>query len=228
MDKNTLIINQEHFVEQIQSVAKIINQEEGAIWDGVGDIDAYINSSPKVAWILKEPYDEDIDENGWSHFEYLNGLSVNDINTKLTWKRVNSVMYSLRHNTYFDESIIISKNYLSEIAWLNVSKLSGESTSNKGLYKKHLKEWLPILKEQVKAYNPDIIIFGNTFDLCKDALFGNGYNLIDRSNKFIHVYSSNNRLLLYAYHPGWWGISDSDYINSIVDSVRSFYKRVHS
>lgn len=194
MNEMDLFKLQDSFVEQIQKIAKGINPEIGAIWDGIGDIDAYIHSSPKVAWILKEPYDKEISENGWSHFEYLKELSVNDINTKLTWKRVNSVMYCLRHNTNFDESSIISKNYLSEVAWLNMSKLSGESTSRNGQYKKHLKEWLPILKLQVNAYNPDIIIFGNTFDLCKDTLFDNGCKLIDNTNNFIHVYSSDNRL----------------------------------
>ena len=33
-------------------------EDVGPIRDGVADIEAYLHSSPKIMWVLKEPYDD--------------------------------------------------------------------------------------------------------------------------------------------------------------------------
>ena len=62
-----------------------------AISDGVADCAAYLNSSPRVAWILKEPYD-DIDETtgsysggGWSLSKLLRDSTTFD---NKTWQGI--------------------------------------------------------------------------------------------------------------------------------------------
>lgn len=80
-----------------QSIGK--NSNTKAIADGISDLNAYLSSYPKIAWILKEPYDE-IKEGkpcggGWS--------IPKDCFLKegpwdvLTWQRVIYVMHGLKH-----------------------------------------------------------------------------------------------------------------------------------
>ncbi|MBR1435458.1 MAG: hypothetical protein IJ584_10145 [Bacteroidales bacterium] len=65
-----LMTKQAEIEEPIYQVPAINGLPNDAIADGVGDLTAYFSSSPKVAWILKEPYDETADGisrgGGWS------------------------------------------------------------------------------------------------------------------------------------------------------------------
>ena len=210
------------FIDEIKKKAKEIDKTKGPIWDGIADISAYIQSSPRVAWILKEPYDEEPSEDGWSHPEYLSKLTLSGINSKLTWRRVNETMFAIRNHCFLDETKQITDNYLKDIAWLNLSKMPGKSTSDSSFKRYYRIYWLDILRRQVETYNPEIIIFGNTFDICKNDLFPNNYRLIER-NHLVHVYRSGPRLILFTYHPGWWGITDANYVNSVIRAIQIYY-----
>ena len=215
----SLFETQQRLIEEIKEKAKEIDPTIGPIWDGVADIQAYLNSSPRVAWILKEPYEGKPSEEGWSHPEFLSRLTLNEIDSGLTWKRVNETMFALRNHCSFQETTLVDGNYLKDIAWLNLSKMPGKSISD-DLYIKHYKKyWTDILKKQVEAYDPEILIFGNTFDVCKEDLFPDGFELIDRT-PIIHIYKSKGRLLLFPYHPGWWGIDDENYVNPIIKAIQ--------
>ena len=57
---------QRRLQEKIQSVAEqtgLATEKVWPIYDGVADVSAYVNSTPKIMWLLKEPYD-DFDEEG--------------------------------------------------------------------------------------------------------------------------------------------------------------------
>lgn len=214
--------DQKDIIERIKRRAKEKHPDVGPIWDGVADINAYYHSNPRVAWILKEPYDPDSGE-GWDHPEFLAKKTVTDIESHLTWRRVNQVMYAIRNNRRFNILETIDKNYLTDIAWLNLSKMPGKSTSSNSYKKEYYSNWSDILKEQIDAYNPNIIIFGNTFDVCKNDLFPNGCSIL-KKNSLVHTYKYGKQLLLYAYHPGWWGIDDVTYVNSIMEMIENFYR----
>lgn len=212
------------FKDMIESIAHKAHPNVGAIWDGVADVKAYCDSTPRVAWILKEAYDKDAEGNvgggGWSHPEFLDGLSINDIMSKPTWRRVNWIMYAIRNRIkHYDSSLIVQDNYLKDIVWLNLSKTPGASISDGSFKHVFADNWSKILKGQVDAYNPEIIILGNTFDDCKQTLFPD-CTLIQKG-KYVHIYSSGERLLIYAYHPGA-RITNENYINPILDAVNSY------
>lgn len=214
----SLTEKQEQLIAEIKKKAAIINSEQGPIWDGVADCESYAISRPRVVWILKEPYDTDPGPEGWSHPDFLADLSVTKINTSLTWRRVNETMFSIREQKHYDESNLADRNCLKDIAWINLSKMAGKSISD-GQFKKQFKlHWAEIVKKQIDVYDPNIIIFGNTFDICKKELFPKGYELILKK-PLVHLYKTGKMLLIYAYHPGWWGVKDAEYVNSIVDSI---------
>lgn len=221
---NTLEKEQETLFEKIKEKALKINPNVGAIWDGVADLKAYCNSSPRVAWILKEPYDKD--NNGevggghWSHPDLLANSSLEEIESKPTWRRVNRTMCAIRQNASTNDSIVVNDNYLKDIAWLNLNKTPGASTSGTSFKRKFIKHWSELLKKQIEVYAPEVIIFGSTFDICKSALFPDCVP-IDKG-KYLHVYTLGDKLLLYAYHPGWWGITDDNYINSILNAIKTY------
>lgn len=205
-------------IEEIKKKGKEINPTVGPIWDGVADIQAYLHSSPKVAWILKEPYDIEPSKEGWSHPDLLSKLTLVDIDSKLTWRRVNETMFAIRNHCLFNEETLIDANYLKDIAWLNLSKMPGASISDGSYKRDYHRYWSGILKKQVEAYNPEILIFGNTFDICKKELFPNGIEL-KKKNPLVHVYTSEGRLILFSFHPGYWGVDDASYVNSIMKEI---------
>lgn len=228
---NNLEQQQKTIIDEIKAIGKRISSDVEPIWDGVYDTAAYSKSSPKVMWILKEPY---CDSGGWSLPEFLAKKPVADIRKGLTWKRVNEVMYAIRRmyairNKFdFQDYSQVDNNYLKDIAWINLSKTPGASNSSDKKYIGRFKSWwAEVVKKQIEVYAPEIIIFGNNFDSCKKELFPDGYELKEKT-KEVHIYTSGARLLLFAYHPGYISIKDSVYVNTLIDSIYKYCNvRIH-
>ena len=82
--------------------------------------------------------------------------------------------------------------------------------------------------EQVKLYNPDVIIFGGTFDLAGSYVMDNQINgeivWSDDRQLSLTKYCHKDRLILAAAHPGirhnvgFW-------VNSIIDALNDFSKK---
>lgn len=60
----------ENAIWHLAEEKKLTTDKIAPITDGIADFEAYLASSPRVAWILKEPYDEvrdgTIAGGGWS------------------------------------------------------------------------------------------------------------------------------------------------------------------
>lgn len=203
-----------------------------AITDGVADFQAYLNSSPRVAWILKEPYDDTSVSGkscggGWSIprdcFNKSTGWKVH------TWQRVIYVMYGLKnHLKYAEMDYVRNKpemgDVLKEIAWLNISKMPAGTTTNSGSLKKAYENvWKPILHEQLDLYLPNVVVFGNTFEICHD-LFETAVpieQVVHNERCYINVFRSNKTILLDAFHPGLRRDVEF-YVNSLIDTIRRY------
>ena len=113
---------------------------------------------------------------------------------------------------------------LREIAYINLSKMPGRSKS--GNMRAEYELWRNIIHEQIEGYNPDIIIFGGTFDVMKKDLHLADCELIKTSTEEIaHFYrDKKGRLLVNAMHPDQHTISRDFYIDEIVDKVRELNK----
>lgn len=89
--------------------------------------------------------------------------------------------------------------------------------------------WNDIFVEQVKLYNPDVIIFGGTFDLAGSYVMDNQINgeivwSDDRQLSLIK-YRHKDRLILAAAHPGIRHNVDF-WVNSIIDALNEFSKTI--
>ena len=221
-----------------QSIGK--NSNTKAIADGISDLNSYLSSYPKIAWILKEPYDE-IKEGkpcggGWpipkDCFLKEGPWDV------LTWQRVIYVMHGLKHRLRYEDMDNIRDTpemgkVLRQIAWINLSKMPSKTFSNnnqvKEAYKQH---WRDIVKKQINLYSPNIIVFCNTLQYCREDFLDKDDKPIKQyiyNNKcLLNAFHKNGQLLLDAYHPGFRyikGIKDSvaKYVNSLIDAINELY-----
>ena len=78
--------------------------------------------------------------------------------------------------------------------------------------------WRPILLEQIEIYEPQIIIFGNTFKFFKKDLVGDDAEPSKRIDGVIHIYEKNEIMMIDAYHPNQKIIGRDMYVNSIIDN----------
>jgi hypothetical protein len=206
-----------------------------AIMDGIVDIDTYLQSHPKILWILKEPYDAV--ENGtpagggWSLTKDV--LRRDDFfsrikRTQSTWHPIIYVCTGLLNNfseygsmDYINDSPGMVK-ILKNIAVINVKKLPGLTQTHRfnpiaEAYNQHK----AILLKQIRVYNPDIIIGASTMPLFYDDLE------IDRKKieKYgsIHYVVKDAKIYIDAYHPGQMRVTKSQYVNDIIYIVKKLW-----
>ena len=227
--------------EAIYNVPSANNLPNDAIADGVGDAKAYLSSFPKVAWVLKEPYDIVSDGKaaggGWSISKDCFMKDSGSWSVR-TWQRVIYVVYGLRHHLSYSEMDYISNDWdmgkvLREIAWINLSKMPALTTSSdKTIRDAYEKYWKVIVKEQLDLYKPDVIIFGNTLNICRNFILGNEDKAIEHVFRegqcFVEVFKKAGRLLLNAYHPGFISIpgvkgAEEHYVDSLIATIEKYY-----
>ena len=206
------------------------------IYDGVADIHAYINSSPRIMWILKEPWHLFTDSGkpkggGWKftdHFKkYPDVWQDEDM-----WKLIIQSDYAIRNHLKWKELDFIEKNQemveeLKKIAYINVGKMPGYQESPPNHMQECYNTWQPILEEQIKIYDPEVIIFGYTFYLFQDYFKINEKPITTVSGNWnTNVYKKDNRILIDAYHPSRKGGENTskDYVTSIVKAYEKMIK----
>ncbi len=207
------------------------NPEICPITDGIIDIDKYLKAKYKILWILKEPYD-DFDENGkpfgggWSLNEVLNqkqtisefkgGRPTYKPMIYTSWGILNDFcLWENMGNVENDPSMI---DALKSIAYINVKKLPGYTKSHFSVIENAYQKYKDILLNQIEFYQPNIIIGGSTLynffkdlDLRKELMQKRG------SIDFI---LKNNRIYIDAYHPSQRRISQEQYCDDIITTVK--------
>lgn len=203
---------------------------ENVIFDGVVDYEKYSTASPKILWILKEANSEDSD---WTMLEAIFNLkSKSGPGLKTGWApTLTSIVYTTNGiftgedydsmgNFNEDQSII---DVMQRVAYINVKKVPGGSQADWNLIKEYYSDNKIALHEQIKLINPEVIIFGKTFNFFDDdffELFGELEPNVE--NKFLHTYQNKNYLLLNAYHPNNRLLNPSTYCNLILDAVKDW------
>lgn len=200
------------------------------IYDGVNDISSYLGSSPKIMWVLKEPYDI-ISEGkasggGWSIFDLYNRESV-----RPTLQVIAYTVYGYLNSILWPEMGSIRDNLeildvLKQIAYINISKMPSKTVSNNDTIGRLYKIWEPVLHKQFLLYNPDVIIFGNTYDHFEQYTVGHTLKPIFQDTETgLKVYSYLNKLLLSAYHPRQRKMTREKYVNALISVLQSHYPR---
>ena len=109
------------------------------------------------------------------------------------------------------------KDVLKQVAYININKMPAYRYSNDGSILQCYNLWRTILLEQINVYNPEIIIFGNTFKFFKGDLLGEDAKPTKRMDGVVHIYEKDGVKMLDAYHPNQKSISRDVYVNFIIE-----------
>ena len=225
-------------VEEIRNAQEEINQEiiersknpnynfDGCyILDGIADIEGYVNSKPRIAWILKEAWGDD--GAGWDlSSQVIAKQTPTIISSTPSFKRVAYVSRGIHTDTVWDDLPWITQdenvsNAIKKIAWLNISKIAGDSKSPDSRISTAYEEWNDILKKQLKAYDPQIIILGNTHKWVEKMLEierPKGEADLKENSAWAYL-NPDNKLIIWAFHPAKI-MKDQEYIDDIVNIIR--------
>ena len=219
-------------MEKLAQINGLSSKDLSPIYDGVAKIEDYLNSSPKLMWVLKEPYayfDEEDNPIGGGDF-IMDGLLEEDGHTlkeslPLTVQRVIYATYGIFTDYEYDDMGWYYEpetyKYLFQIAYINLSKMPGGTKSGSMTTKYQI--WRDIVLKQFDLYKPDVMIFGHTFQDVKDDLDVRDEDRILTGNGWVDIYRKDNRLYVDAYHPGIPG-SNRMYVNTIAQNVRQLLK----
>lgn len=228
MTKESLMVAQAEIEQSIKLTAQkndLITSEVEPIPDGIYDIEKYISTTPRILWILKEPYDDFTEEGkpyggGWPLYEAYDNY---DAWKNPTWQPMIYISYGIINRKRWEDMNWIKDdksmvNILKQIAYINISKMPALKNSNDSILSNLYSIWRPILLKQIDLYEPQIIIFGNTFKFFKKDLVGDNAEPSKRIDGVIHIYEKGNIKMIDAYHPNQKIISRDIYINSIIDN----------
>lgn len=209
------------------------------IFDGICDEAGYLKSKLRVAWVLKEPYD-DFDKKsgkpcggGWSLVKDCFGKQ--DAWRNVIWQKIAYVMYGFNHNLKWEDMDYIRDNHamideMKSIAYINLSKMPAYKSSNINVIDYNYKTfWMNVVAEQLKAYDPEVIVFGYTFGCMKESFL----NAVEETGFMESVggwvrywrYCDHKKkqILLDTYHPGRKG---GNYVNSLIVALDKAFKEL--
>jgi hypothetical protein len=204
------------------------------ITDGVIDEAQFLASSPKMLWILKEPWE--IGGFGdWSLTKKLipDLIVQNQICGHKSYGPMAYVTFSVFNNFLVYADIRAAGNTskigesLKNISYINVSKLPGKSQSIPSQIAAHYRTNRSILLKQIMVINPDVVIGGSTLTLFLDDLgLTNEEFKPTGSLKFC---VKAQRLYIDAYHPARRDhqVKTSDYVDEIVSVIKNHCPALH-
>jgi len=209
-----------------------ISKNKKPVLDGITDVERYIKNEMqgkyKICWVLKESYDEKDGYGGGFDLRKLHKkyTKMKDHYFGPTWETVGKVSYSIlnRFISYYNVMELGRSKYMQsllDISFINISKMpskSGPVAKNKDLWK-YYELWRPILNWQLSKYDPNIIIFGNTFDYFWDDLKLN--KGVYKKNKNGDYVLKDGKIYIFALHPGQRKISGDRYLNGIINAIKN-------
>jgi hypothetical protein len=195
--------------------------------DGIVDPESYFNAPIKILWLLKEPYcDGKNGGGGWSMCHLLKKIAAGKTKgSSNTWNPIIYASYGILNNfPNYEDIPRISHDHkmpeiLLQIGFINLQKLPAEPHTDSLRLKREFddRNHFEIIKEQLDAYNPDIVIGGKTLHIIKDKL---GVQADDEL-AFGH-FKKNKTLFINTYHPAQTEITTAEYVNKIVLRARDW------
>jgi hypothetical protein len=224
-EQETLI---QSFVDRLADDGGRTSEKAWPIYDGINP-EKYGRSKYRICWILKEGYEGGGTEHeggGWGwHDAFMR--EDHDGNTQ-TWRPMTYITYSLLHDFQPYASLPkIDKNMarvFQEIAYVNINKMPAGHSSNSVKITQQYEFWKPILLWQIRAYDPQIIIFGNVFWNFADDL-GITKDEVKNSNEIDYVVK-NHKLYLNVWHPAYLS-KGANYEQNIIDMVHNNIKQMN-
>jgi hypothetical protein len=219
----------------IKTTINSSNSETFPILDGIIDINKYFNCKFKILWILKEPYDE-FDENGepcgggWRTADAINpkttikdftgGRPTFEPMIYTIWGILNEFNLWENMDSVEDDPTMIDA--LKSIAYINVKKLPGHTTSPESIIENAYSSSKEILLKQITDYNPDIIIGGSTLHHFFNDLGFKREEMVKHES--LNYIIKENKIYIDAYHPAQrtnsTGVTKQQYCNDIINAVK--------
>lgn len=200
----------QEFKEQLKKFESIITKTmhpESKYWffDGPFNIEKYYNSDKKILWLLKEPYDSRPENEKKSEcFSSIAKSHFISHKSKQTWLPVIYISYAIVNNIS-SEKILEFKpigmiNALDSVSIVNVSKVPANTTTNWRNLVNSFEKNETYLKQQIDILNPDILIFGGTFDLY-DKFYDIKSQNSDKTKLYLKLHNGKEIRLLHTHHP---------------------------
>lgn len=232
----------DEFVKKCEEInEKIKSFGNNFIPDGVINPEKFVKAPLKLLWVLKDPNSNDL---GWSMLEY---LSTSEIKSKIGKKNKDTLKYQIYVrvlttsygilNKFPEFKHVISKRYdeslysvSEQIAYINIKKSIGGSKVYDDELKTAYKEHRNLLLNQIKVASPDIIIFGNTFNLFAKDLGEIGWDLSNSEKYNSEIFTDfpnfylfpDKKLIVHAYHPACRK-SYEYYYEAIIEGIKLVY-----
>jgi hypothetical protein len=195
------------------------------ISDGVMQPDEYFSKEIRLAWILKEAYDEeDGTGGGWSYFDLYDKVGF-DLSKSQTFKPIIQTSYSIHNNFIKYENLdgndCEMMQIIKNIAIINTQKLPARNyslTLGRDL-QESINKYSDLLETQLDFINPNVIIFGGTFQYYKNLLKIEDSEIVKENVWYV---SKKGKLYISAYHPAQTKTSKKDYMNDIVSVVEKW------
>lgn len=200
-------------------------EKHTTIWDGVISPKDYVDNVFKIMFLNREGYTEEgnsycvnkelretieRDEKIFpsqtllrTHLkQYLAILSMVGINDLLD---ISDDEARIKVEEFNDESIF--NLWMKDVAYCNIKKSDGKTNSNINDLREYAKKGLEIIKEQIRFFNPSIILAGNVCDGILEDLVEWGENLYIGHNRRICIWQLKIDDKLYPfvdmYHPSY-------------------------
>ena len=109
---------------------------------------------------------------------------------------------------------------LKKIAYINISKMPGQTTSNLNNIGDCYQIWKDIILRQIELYRPNVIYFANTFGILKEDLIGSRSEPDEILSGIVGIYHKDGMTLCDTYHPNQRIITREDYIDALIEASK--------
>jgi len=185
--------------------------------DGIISTDHWVKSDVKILFILKET--------NKAKQNVVNAIT-NALSSKKSgwWKgqvlrRVGRWAYGLANYSGEVPSFKDAKSFGKEATWsvayINMRKTAGGSSTNKKSFDAHVKDYAPYIKRQIELIEPDVIVLGGTFKSVKKHIFPQMEHVCKR------IHRHNKIIFINAFHPAAIVKSDGIY-HQVLDSYHNY------
>ena len=184
------------------------------IYDGVCDIQGYLQVRPKIMWVLKEGHDSPGEDDnlgyggGFSLVDCIENYKQNGLlRQNPTYRKLSYVSYSIAKSIQFCDHPDINEaedeyaKVVKKCAMLNVSKMPSLTRSDMSKLKEEYEIWRDIFIDQIKTYDADVMIFGSTLDIVKKDLHLDMEKFVQYNG--FSILSKGKQLFVDSYHPAY-------------------------
>lgn len=219
-----LITENNRLAQKIDSLA--IERNQYRVIDGVINPEKYLNAKHRILWILKEANSESLSWSILDNFKNPEWLQKYG-RSNPTIRRLIYTTYAILYDSLWNDipygNTPEAFKCLEEIAFINIKKEPGDSSAESDQIQRAYNDNQDLLREQINAYDPEIIIFGNTLQYFEKSDF-KGLETAERQNTEYGnaYYTAENKLYIWTWHPAIRSASDQDYAMDIAQIVKKW------